>query len=65
VAFSWQTDRSPKEISDLTRYYAVSGSGFRGFLASLGLRTWDGRLKPGWETLKHEAKARGFTAPHV
>ncbi len=65
VAFSWQTDRSAKEIADLTRYYAVPGNGFRGFLASLGLRTWDGRLKPGWESLKRAAKARGLTAPRV
>ena len=63
VAFSWQTDRSAKEIADLTRYYSVPGNGFRGFLASLGLRTWGGQLKPGWEVLKCEAKARGFHPP--
>lgn len=60
VAFSWQTDRSTTEVADLTRYYSVPGKGFRGFLASLGLRAWDGRLKPGWEVLAREAKARGF-----
>ncbi|MBC8138364.1 MAG: penicillin acylase family protein, partial [Fibrella sp.] len=59
VSFSWQTDRSAQEVAELMRYYAVPGKGFRGFLASLGLRTWEGQLKPGWETLAREAKARG------
>jgi hypothetical protein len=60
VTFSWQTDISPEATAGFGKYYGVSAKPFAAFLGSLGLRTYEGKDKPAWNTLNEEAKARGW-----
>lgn len=60
--FEWLTDLAPAAVEGFGKYYGVSTEGFKGFLATLGLRTYpgSGRDKLGFLALKEEAKARGW-----
>ena len=62
LAFLSQTDWPPAVVDDLSAYYHLSTPGFKGYLGSLGLRTWSGTGtdKPAWSTLRTEAAARGW-----
>ncbi len=61
VAFLNQTDWSAADVDSLTKYYGLATPEFKGYLGSLGLRTWpgSGTDKPGWSTLR----SMGFVAP--
>ncbi len=58
--FTWLHDKSPQEVKDFEKYYGFSNRSFAEFLGSLGLRTYDGKDKPAFQTLLAEAKARGW-----
>jgi hypothetical protein len=62
VAFLWLHDISPESVATLTSYYGLHARGFRGYLSSLGMRTYPGvgRDKPAFAALAEEAKARGW-----
>lgn len=58
--FTWMHDKSPQEVKDFETYYGFSNPPFAEFLGSLGLRTYDGKDKPAFQTLLEEARARGW-----
>lgn len=60
VCFAWLHDRSPGDIESFSRYYGVDGEQFLEFLATLGLRTFDGRPKAAFDVLQTEAGIRGW-----
>jgi len=62
VTFFRLTDFAPAEIDYYANYYQTQTAPFRGFLQSLGLRTWagDGDYKPAFWQLLSEARARGW-----
>jgi len=60
IDFTWLHDMSPQKVDEMTRVYGISARGFTEFLASLGLRTYEGRDKPAFQRLKDEAKLRGW-----
>lgn len=58
--FQWMHETPKFGIDKYVEYYQYDTTDFRAFLGSLGLQSWEGSPKPAWETLKKEAKARGF-----
>jgi len=58
--FQWMYETPPNGVDHYVEYYQYDTPNFRSFLGSLGLKSWSGPPKPAWETLKKEAKARGF-----
>jgi hypothetical protein len=62
MTFFRLTDFAPAQIDYYAGYYQTGTPAFRGFLASLGLRTWagDGIYKPAFWQMQQEARARGW-----
>lgn len=62
VTFFRLTDFAPAEVDYYTNYYQTQTVPFRGFLQSLGLRTWagDGDYKPAFWQLFMESRSRGW-----
>lgn len=60
IAFEHLHDWSDATVDEFTVYYGSADPGFRGFLASIGLRSHDGIPKPAWNALVAESAARGF-----
>lgn len=62
VTLVWLHDTSPGAADAFGAYYGVTAPAFRQYLATLGLRTWQGggADKPAFAALKREAKARGW-----
>ncbi|HQR41099.1 MAG TPA: hypothetical protein PLX97_00415 [Gemmatales bacterium] len=60
MLYTWQSDISDKETADLGKYYGIHSPAFLGYLSTLGLRTNQGKNKPGWDAFVREAKARGW-----
>lgn len=62
MTFFRLTDFAPAQIDYYADYYQTETPAFRGFLSSLGLRTWagDGVYKPAFWQLRTEALARGW-----
>ena len=60
VSFFKQTDWSDATVDEFLVYYGLATPEFRGFLASLGMRHWDGTAKPAWDAFVAEAAARGY-----
>lgn len=58
--FQWMHETPTFGVDQYVEYYQYDTPDFRAFLGSLGLQSWSGEPKPAWETLKKEAKARGF-----
>ena len=58
--FQWMHEAPRSGVDKYADYYQYDTPDFREFLGSLGLQSWMGKPKPAWETLKKEAKARGF-----
>jgi hypothetical protein len=60
VNFIWLHDISTAEVESYTKYYGVGQRGFAEYLGTLGLRYHDGRDKQAFQTLRQEAKSRGW-----
>lgn len=62
---TWLSDIPPTTTYQYTQYYGLDTSGFRGFLDSLGLRSWrgEGRDKLGYKALLEETRKRGWLQP--
>jgi len=60
VCFFMQHDWSAATVDGFLVYYGIATPAFRGYLASLGLRTHDGTDKPAWNEFKAQAAARGW-----
>ncbi len=58
--FQWMHETPDVGVDQYVKYYQHDTPNFRAFLGSLGLQSWSGEPKPAWETLKKEAKTRGF-----
>lgn len=59
VLIDWLHDQSPQTIEEWKGYYG-SDPALVEFLATLGLRHYDGTDKPAWLQVKREAQARGW-----
>jgi hypothetical protein len=60
IDFTWLHDKSQKEVQQFAEYYGIWDPKFLEFLATLGLRTYDGQDKPAFEALQTAARARGW-----
>jgi len=62
ITFFLLNDWSDAAVDGYLDYYGVATPEFRGYLISLGMRTWDGSGtdKLAWSTFKQEAAARGW-----
>ena len=60
VTFRELDDASEETVTALAIRWKRADPAFLAFLGSLGLRTGDGRKKPGWDALIRDARARGF-----
>ncbi len=60
ISFVFLTDLSPETVQRLEGYYGLKHKAFAEYLRTLGLRTWEGKDKPAFLTLKAEAAARGW-----
>lgn len=60
VCFTWLTDLSPESVTQFTRYYGTSQTGFAEYLRTLGLVTHSGTEKRAFGELVAEAKRRGW-----
>ena len=60
IDFTWLHDTSPQKVDEMAGVYGISSRGFKEFIGTLGLRTYDGRDKPAYRRLKQEIQARGW-----
>ncbi|MBE9506283.1 MAG: hypothetical protein IMY84_05645, partial [Chloroflexi bacterium] len=60
LCFTWLHDRSPGDLESFSRYYGSEDEQFLEFLATLGLRTFDGHPKAAFDVLRTEAGIRGW-----
>ncbi len=58
--FTWLHDISPATVEELGDYYGLHDEKFLAYLATLGLRTFEGQDKEAFEMLRLEAKQRGW-----
>lgn len=58
--FLWLHDISPASVEELGDYYGFHDEKFLAFLATLGLRTFDGEDKEAFKVLRLETKKRGW-----
>lgn len=58
--FVWLHDKSASEVSGFQKYYGLKDKTFASYLGSLGLRTYDGKDKQAFVTLKKESSERGW-----
>ena len=60
IDFTWLHDMSPADVQAISNYYGIADRKFTEYIASLGLRTYDGKDKMSFRTLVAEAAARGW-----
>jgi len=60
IDYTWLHDHSPESVDKILKIYNFFDPKFREFIATLGLRTYNGQDKPAFVALKKEAKARGW-----
>ena len=60
IDFTWLHDIPPEGVMECTQFYGVSDYRFQEFLATLGLRTYNGKDKEALRALREEAKKRGW-----
>ena len=70
INFVWLHDLSDASVSGYQAYYGVNSAAFGSYLQTMGLRKYDGYLKPAFTTLDTEAGLRGwgpdsFAAPDL
>jgi hypothetical protein len=58
--FLWLHDIAPAQVEELGRYYGLNDEKFLAYLATLGLRSFDGKDKRAFVVLQEEAGARGW-----
>ena len=58
--FMWLHDVSDAKLEEFERYYRISSKAFIEFLATLGLRTYQGKDKPAFQELKRQVQARSW-----
>ena len=58
--FMWLHDVSDDKLKEFEKYYRISARSFVEFLATLGLRTYDGIDKPAFKELKRQAQVRNW-----
>jgi hypothetical protein len=58
--FMWLHDVSDSKLKEFEKYYRISSKAFIEFLATLGLRTYDGKDKPAFNELKHQVQASNW-----
>ena len=57
ITWVWMHDLSPGAAEDYATYYGLAGNDcFSRYLATLGLRTWDGEDKPAFAALREAAE---------
>ena len=56
IDYTWLTDMSPDAVKGMTDYYHFDDAGFVSYLATLGLRTFEGPDKPAFQQLAAEAR---------
>lgn len=56
--FLWLHDLAPDVLDQYVSYYGIGNNGFRSYLGTLGLRTYNGEDKAGFRALKEEAAKR-------
>ncbi len=60
IDFTWLHDVPPESVKEFVEFYGLSDRNFQEFLATLGLRTYDGKDKKAFIVLQEEARARGW-----
>jgi hypothetical protein len=60
VNFIWLHDISDAQVQSYTKYYGIGQRAFAEYLGTLGLRSHDGKDKQAFQTLRQEAKSRGW-----
>jgi hypothetical protein len=60
IDFLWLHDIVPALVAELGGYYGLKDEKFLAYLATLGLRTFDGRDKQAFRAFQQEAQARGW-----
>ena len=60
VSYSFLTDFSPAQVSELETYYGLSDPAFLAYLSTLGLRRHDGSHRAAYGVFNTEASARGW-----
>lgn len=60
IDYTWLHDYSPESVDKTLKIYNFFDPKFREFIATLGLRTYNGQDKPAFVALKKQAKARGW-----
>lgn len=60
IKIDWLHDISPEALAGLLEYYGFSNPGFVEYLATLGLRNYDGTDKYAWLQVLAETDARGW-----
>jgi len=60
VVVDWLHDVSPEQLQGFIDYYGLSDPGFVEFLATLGLRNYDGTDKYAWQQVLAETAPRGW-----
>ena len=58
--FMWLHDVSDSKLKEFETYYRISSKAFTEFLATLGLRTYDGKDKPAFNELKRQVQVRNW-----
>ena len=58
--FLWLHDLPPMVVEELGGYYGLDDEKFLAYLATLGLRTFDGEDKQAFQVLQEEASRRGW-----
>ncbi len=60
IDFLWLHDIASELVDELGGYYGLNDEKFKAYLATLGLRTFDGQDKLAFKTLQEETKQRGW-----
>jgi len=60
IDFTWLHDMPPADVQAIGEYYGIADRKFTEYIASLGLRTYEGEDKMAFRTLVAEAAARGW-----
>jgi hypothetical protein len=60
INFVWLYDMSKADVKSMTKYYALKTPAFASFLATLGLKTHEGKDKQAFASVKNYAEVRGW-----
>ena len=60
IDFLWLHDIAPELVDELGNYYGLNDEKFQAYLATLGLRTFEGQDKKAFKALSEETKQRAW-----